>query len=112
MQNLLLFARGSPEERRPLLLDQVLAEVLPLIERSTAAKLVVSPLVGADGSAWVEADSTQLHQVLMNLCLNACEAMAEVGTLSVTLETCQLDPGDPQTDAPGGGGVLPLNHRC
>ncbi|MEO1069524.1 MAG: ATP-binding protein, partial [Cyanobacteria bacterium J06638_6] len=96
MQNLLLFARGTPAERVPLLLDRVLTEVLPLIERSTAANIVVSPLVGADGSAWVEADSTQMHQVLMNLCLNACDAMAEEGTLSVTLETCQLDPGDPR----------------
>lgn len=44
------------------------------------------------GDLWVLADDTQLQQVVMNLCLNARDAMGDVGTLAV--HTVRIDKGD------------------
>ncbi|MGB5973801.1 MAG: ATP-binding protein, partial [Nodosilinea sp.] len=104
VQHLLLFARGGSGERVPLVLDRLLAEILALVQRTLSSSIVVNPVTGADGSTWVEADPTQMHQVLMNLCLNACDAMAAGGVLSITLETCRLEPGDPRLAPPAAAG--------
>ncbi len=44
------------------------------------------------GSDWVLADSTQIHQLLMNLCTNAAQAMkGQVGTLGLCLDEVRVD---------------------
>jgi CheY-like chemotaxis protein len=47
------------------------------------------------GNAAVIGDATQLHQVVMNLCTNALQAMERVGVLSVALEC--IDPSEPRS---------------
>jgi signal transduction histidine kinase len=67
--------------------------------RSTVPSSITVQWPGDDDGVWVEAEPTPIHQVFMNLCLNACDAMADGGTLAIALETRQIDSGDPQLPA-------------
>jgi PAS domain S-box-containing protein len=107
LRQLLLFAQGATGLRGALALDRVLTEVATLIRRTASAAIAVDTDLIAGESVWVEADPTQLQQVLMNLCLNACSAMAEGGTLSLAVEPCQIEPGSPLAP-PGRYGVVTI----
>jgi PAS domain S-box-containing protein len=63
-----------------------------------AIQLVIKP---DPQIGYVNIDASQLDQVIMNLVMNACEAMSQGGTLSI--ETARIDWDEPQ--APGHGGV-------
>ncbi|MCP4592115.1 MAG: hybrid sensor histidine kinase/response regulator, partial [bacterium] len=53
-----------------------------------------------DAQLWVEADATQLQQVIINLAINARDAMPEGGHLNLSLTQCDLDwPDAPQVEA-------------
>jgi two-component system cell cycle sensor histidine kinase/response regulator CckA len=84
VRQILTFAR--PSERRALVVDAwvVAAEVERLL-RDILPKpisIVVSP---DPGGAWVRCDHSQLHQAILNLCLNARDAMPAGGTLSLSV---------------------------
>ncbi len=98
VQQLLLFAQGGTGEHQPLSLGQALEEVLAIVQCTMSSAIVVQ-WSGDDDGVWVEAEPTPIHQVLMNLCLNACDAMADGGTLQLAVETRQIDSGDPQLPA-------------
>lgn len=98
-RNLLSFARNDSALLQAVDLDTVVQQtgewLLPLL--STEITLAVDNEV--EGPVWVEADPVQLQQAIINLALNARDAMAEGGTLTVTLRRCTVD------QAPGSGGA-------
>jgi len=89
VRQLLSFARGSGGEREPVQVAEVLGRVARLVERTFPSEVKV--VVDATVEAWVVGGATQLHQVLLNLCLNARDAMPAGGTL--TLGASQVEPG-------------------
>ncbi|MBD2329193.1 CBS domain-containing protein [Alkalinema sp. FACHB-956] len=88
---ILSFARGGESQRSRLQIATVLNEVAR-IAKQTFPKSIEIRLTGAKADLWaVLADSTQLHQVLMNLIVNARDAMPEGGILTLSAENVIVD---------------------
>jgi PAS domain S-box-containing protein len=92
VEQILAYSRSQRGKRVPVDVANVVAETLELLRGSLPAGIRLeasapeSPLV-------VIGDATQLHQVVMNLCSNAIQAMSGGGTLRVILETADLSGG-------------------
>ncbi|MEE9121562.1 MAG: PAS domain S-box protein [Syntrophobacteria bacterium] len=89
-QQLLTFSRKVESKRRPLDLNQEVGELRELLER-TIPKMIDVEFKLADNLKMVNADSVQLKQVLMNLAVNAKDAMAEGGKLLIETQSVTLD---------------------
>ena len=90
VDRILGFSRSGMGERIPVNVESVVAETLELLEGSLPDSIRLETHLEA-GDAAVIGDATRLHQVVMNLCTNAMQAMAQHGgTLSVTLECIAL----------------------
>ena len=83
-RRLLAFARRQVIEPTPLDLNQVVERLLPTLRRMIPEHIVLD-LIPASNLGMVMADATQMEQILINLCVNARDAMPEGGT--ITLET-------------------------
>jgi signal transduction histidine kinase len=98
VEQILTYSRTQRGARVPVDLTKVVAETLELIRGSLPASILLeasapkAPLV-------LIGDATQLHQVAMNLCRNAIQAMSMGGTLRVTLEAAEL-PGQALSHGP------------
>ncbi|MGE0360608.1 MAG: PAS domain S-box protein [Vicinamibacterales bacterium] len=83
VRQLLTFSRRQPMELEPTALSDVVAGFLPLVRRSLTERIAVE-FVPASRLPMVRADHGQLQQVLLNLCLNARDAMPDGGRLVLT----------------------------
>ena len=88
---LLGFARRGNWEESPADLAAVVGEVLQLLSRTFDPNIQIE--VDVDEGLYVVGDRSQLFQMILNLCLNSRDAMAEGGRLSVTARL-----SDPQKD--------------
>jgi two-component system sensor histidine kinase AtoS len=82
MQDILVFGRPRPPERRELALREVVPGVVALLEPEAAQRQVALALTG-DLGAVVVVDPDQLRQILLNLIQNALQACAEGGRVEV-----------------------------
>jgi signal transduction histidine kinase/ActR/RegA family two-component response regulator len=89
-QQLLTFSRKVESKRRPLDLNQEVGELRELLER-TIPKMIDVEFKLADNLKMVNADSAHLKQVLVNLAVNAKDAMAEGGKLLIETQSVTLD---------------------
>jgi len=90
IRQLLTFGRGLSGERVAVQTRHLLKDMVK-IAKETFPKSITVTLAGTEGLWVVEGDPTQLHQVLLNLCVNARDAMPQGGALSLTGENCVLD---------------------
>ncbi len=88
VKSLLTFARQSQAEERELDLNAILREEIRLLERTTLSKVRLE-LDLEPGLHLVHGDVSALTNAVMNLCINAVDAMPETGTL--TLRTRNVD---------------------
>ena len=86
VKQILAFSRQSGEERSPVFLHVVVREALQLLRASLPANIEIIDSINVHTSA-IHANSTQIHQVVMNYCTNAAHAMRKKGgRLEVRLE--------------------------
>jgi PAS domain S-box-containing protein len=92
VERILGFSRSGLGDRVPVNVEAVVTEALELLRASLPAGVRLQSHIDA-GNAAVIGDATYLHQVAMNLCTNAIQAMELGGVLSVVLERAEVtDP--------------------
>ena len=102
-KRLLIFSRKVKSKLRPLDLNQEVVQVSKMLER-TIPKMIRIELKLSGNLSSINADPVQIEQIMMNLGVNARDAMPEGGTL--TLETrnvrlAEADRGKPLDAQPG-----------
>jgi two-component system, cell cycle sensor histidine kinase and response regulator CckA len=90
VKQVLSFARGVEGERTILHLSHIIAEVQQIIEETFPKAITTSFDVSQDLWAII-GNATQLHQVLMNLCINARDAMPDGGELAIATQNLFID---------------------
>jgi PAS domain S-box-containing protein len=99
-QQLLAYSRRQVLQQLDLDLTRVVSDFAPMLRQvlGPTRKLVVAP---APPRAMIHADGAQLEQVLLNLALNARDAMPDGGTLTVRID--ERTVAEARTSQPGGG---------
>jgi PAS domain S-box-containing protein len=90
IKQLLTFSRGLEGERVPVQLKSLVLDMLNIV-RETFPKNIVAAKETPAGTWLVRGDATQLHQILMNLCVNARDAMPNGGKLTLELENVEVN---------------------
>jgi CheY-like chemotaxis protein len=93
---ILAFSRKTDSVRKPVQVHAILHEAVKLLRASIPATIDIRQVI-TPGNDTVIADPTQLHQIIMNLCTNAAQAMQEtggVGMLELRLFPFLLDADD------------------
>jgi PAS domain S-box-containing protein len=91
-QQILSFADDMPTELTCLQVEDVLNEIQRFVQLTFPAEIVVR-VRPATGVAPVWAEATLLYRALMNLCVNARDAMPAGGTLTLSVDPVYLDEG-------------------
>ena len=90
VRQMLTFARGGEKDKVVIQVDHLVREMGKIIEQTFPKTITCR--VRVDKSSWPVAGlPTQLYQVLMNLCVNARDAMPDGGTLTLATENVKLD---------------------
>jgi PAS domain S-box-containing protein len=90
IRQLLDFSRRSPSERRPVRLGKVIGEVVALFSQTIDRRIEITSSIDEDLLP-AHVDANQVHQVLMNLCVNARDAIME------SLEAAEKSDSHPLT---------------
>jgi len=92
VQEMLTFSRQSQKDMRPTHLQPVVKEIMKLLRGSLPSTIEIETHIDPSCPA-VMANPTQIHQVLMNLCINAYHAMRDHGgKLEVSLMEVAVKP--------------------
>lgn len=90
VRQVLSFARGVEGERVALQPRHLIKEIVKILRETFPKSIEINHQL-PDNLWIISADATQMHQVLMNLCVNARDAMPEGGAISIRAENIVLD---------------------
>jgi PAS domain S-box-containing protein len=94
VRQILSFSRQDGREKKPLDLKLLLKEAVKFLRASIPATVEIRQHL-IDESCNIMADPTQMHQIIMNLCTNAAQAMKRTGgLLKIELATIELAQGE------------------
>lgn len=104
-QRLLAFSRRQPLSPKALDPNKLVPELADLLRRALGEMIQLDVVAGAD--LWlVEADPNELESALVNLAINARDAMPAGGLLTIETANAALGTGEPDTD----GDVIPGDY--
>ena len=90
VSQVLSFARGLEGRRMEVQVRHLVRDVAKIVAETFPKDIEIRPQVAAD--TWLlQADPTQLHQVLLNLCVNARDAMPSGGRITISAENLLID---------------------
>jgi PAS domain S-box-containing protein len=90
VRQVLSFARGVEGERVALQPKHLIKEIVKILRETLPKSIEISFQIPND--LWIiSADATQMHQVLMNLCVNARDAMPEGGSIAIKADNVFVD---------------------
>ncbi len=90
IQQIMDFSRRTVLERRPMDLTPFLKEVVKLLKRTVPESITLELIYGVDEYT-VHADPTRMQQTIINLAVNARDAMPEGGELHIELDQVQVE---------------------
>jgi PAS domain S-box-containing protein len=91
VNQILTFGRGTGGNQVTVHVENLLLEVIKVIEQTFSKSIKIRHHIPHNSLWLVSADPTQLHQVVMNLCVNARDAMPNDGVLTLAAENCCVD---------------------
>ncbi|WP_324751009.1 ATP-binding protein [Sphingomonas sp. LY54] len=117
-RRLLAFSRSDPLTPKGIAPAELVESMLDLVDRSIGERIAVTTRFAPD--PWrVWADTNQLENAILNLCVNARDAMHGEGRLGISVENVSIDAGEIGSLAAGdyvrisvsdtGGGIAPEN---
>ncbi|HXV26211.1 MAG TPA: ATP-binding protein [Alphaproteobacteria bacterium] len=93
VRQIVALGRGEPRPERRIRLDELLRTTMDVLRPIVPEKITLEPRVAAPTAA-VMGDAAELHQVLLNLCRNAVQAIGDrEGRIEVILEAVEISPG-------------------
>jgi PAS domain S-box-containing protein len=104
VKQILSFSRRAETEKSLISLVTIVKEALKLIRSVTPSHISIKQNFTASPTRAILADPTQMHQVVLNLCINAADAMPDGGVLEISLEEVQVETESrpEQTQLPSG----------
>jgi CheY-like chemotaxis protein len=91
VKQILVFSRQNKQERKPIQVAHIVKEALKMLRASLPSTISIQQKIEKNAGI-IEADPTQIHQVLMNLCTNAAHAINDKdGELEIRLANVELD---------------------
>lgn len=91
VKQILISTQDSEPGRGPVQISSLLQDVITLVQHTFPASICLRQNIADPALGLVLANSTDLHQILMNLCVNARDAMPTGGTLTISAENCAVD---------------------
>ena len=107
VNQILNFSRQTEIQHVDISITVIAKEVIKMVKSTLPSNINLDANISAN-TAFVKGDQTQMHQVFMNLCVNANQAMPEGGNLSVTLDNYQRDKTCEHCDMPLPGNFVHL----
>jgi PAS domain S-box-containing protein len=90
VRQILTFSRGMEGPRRPVALRGLVDELIGFFRQTFPKSITLTPEL-PDNLRLINADPTQLYQLLANLCINARDAMPQGGELRITARNQSLE---------------------
>lgn len=107
VRQLLSFARGEGEQRSEVAIDALIGSVRRLLHNALRPGIDLRVSLPSD-LALIHADATQIRQALLNLCINARDAIPGPGTIEISAENAEVAAGTPSLQ----GEVASGPHVC
>jgi len=90
VKRLLALSRRAPITMEPMDLNSVARNLVALCRQSFESRIQILAKL-PEGEVWISADRSQLEQAILNICVNARDAMTSGGTLTLTVRRVGVD---------------------